>query len=297
MRPIYERLLRQMPVAQREASRGLLALENIVNGPDHMALSDADASLGAIKSLARSELPDVKTVSQGVAASAVTSLERAVMAKAKQLGPDAVNALNAGRTATILRHAAQDVLDTLAEEPVRTYQGAVTSRDAGIANLREVVQLAPQSARQIGRAWIDTALDKATAEGGFDQAAGLWADWQRLGPETKSIIFGQSLTNDLDKFFLLGKKLAEQPTPNKTALTVLSVGSGGLIFTEPVAGLTVTLGGAALAKALNSPRVVQALTRGFQMPIKNGAAAVAAASELMSAAKAAGVPLQQDQSR
>lgn len=295
LKPVYERMMRQMPLAQRQASPGLQALENIINGPNMAALSDADAGLSAIKSIARSDLPEARSVSQGLAASAVARLESAVTSKATSLGPDAIKALREGRAATIAKYAANDVLDTLKAEPVRTYGQAVTPRDAGIVNLRQVVKLAPDSARQIGRAWLDTALDKATAEGGFDRAQGLWADWQRLGPQTKEIIFGSSLTSDLDKFFLLGKKLAEQPNPSKTALTLVSVGSGGLLFTEPLTGAAITIGSAALAKALYSPRFVRALTRGASMPIKNGRAAIAAANELMSAAKAAGAPVGQDQ--
>jgi hypothetical protein len=206
-----------------------------------------------------------------------------------------LTALREGRAATIAKYAAKDVLDTLNAEPVRSYGQAVAPRDTGIANLREVVKLAPKSAEQIGRAWIDTALDKATAEGGFQRAQGLWADWERLGPETRKIVFGPQLTSDLDKFFLLGKKLAEQPNPSGTARMLLSVGSGGLLFTEPVTGAAVTLGTGALAKAMYSPRMVRALTRGFTMPVKNGPAAVAAATELLSAASSAGVPLNEGQ--
>lgn len=286
--PVYERLLRQMPVAQQQASHGLLAIKNIMESPNMMSVSDADEALGAIKSFARADNPAVRTVSQGLAAKAVSELSDAVTEGATAMGPQAIKALQEGRAATIQKYAANDVLSTLSDEPVKAYRQAVAPQDAGIAGLRELTKYAPDAPKQVGRAWLDTVFGKAQEQGGFARTDAIYADWQRLGPATKQMLYGSALTEDLNNFFLLAKKLGEQPNPSGTARTLISMGTGGLLLTEPVTGVAVSLGQGALAKLLYSPRVVKALTAGMRVPVANKAAAVAAMSELLKAASETG---------
>ena len=90
----------------------------------------------------------------------------------------------------------------------------------------------PRRLPQVGRAFLEELLQKATAEGGFERAAGLQADWQRLGPETKRLLFRDPAhIKDLDNFFLLAKKMGENPNPSGSGFTALQGGrarrSGG----------------------------------------------------------------------
>lgn len=287
--PIFDRLMRQLPVTQQQASSGLKAIQNIIQGDDFAALSTADADLSAIKTLARADMPELRTVSQGLAANAVSQLETAVMRGASSMGPDAVAALKAGRAATIKKYAMADVLDSLKAEPVKAFQQATAPQDAAIAHLRELAKIAPDAPAEIGRAWLDQVLAKATQEGGFEHAAKIQADWQRLGPETKKVMFGAALTNDLDNFFLLAKKMGENPNPSGSGRTVVALLSGAYAFTDPITGIAVNLSAPVLAKLMYSPRFVRAMTRGASVQVGNKAAAVAAASELLQAAREQGV--------
>jgi hypothetical protein len=213
----------------------------------------------------------------------VRELEDAVQAAVAQGGPEATAALMAGRAATRAKHSAADVLDQLRDEPVQVFQQATWQKDAGIDRLREIGRLAPQELPKIGRAYLDDLLQQATAAGGFQKAQGLWSKWQNLGPQTKRLLFGHDtgLVSDLDRFFLLAKKAAENPNPSGTGYVVSLGAQGGLLITEPVTGAIAQISTAGLSKLLHSRRGVQALTRGLSVKLENKATAAAAVSSLL----------------
>jgi hypothetical protein len=120
------------------------------------------------------------------------------------------------------------------------------------------------------------------------------SDWQKLGPETKRILFPQEGQRQaLGHFFLLAKKVAENPNPSGTTVTWFKGGELYALLTHPVAGVPTSLGSAALAKLLYSPAGVRALTRGMMLSLSPSratpAAQTAAAANLLKAAKEAGV--------
>jgi hypothetical protein len=79
LQPIRDQIRRGMPIAQQRASKGLLALDNIIDGPDAQRASVADSDLSAIKEAARgADMPELRTLSQGTAAQAVKALHDAV---------------------------------------------------------------------------------------------------------------------------------------------------------------------------------------------------------------------------
>jgi hypothetical protein len=286
LKPVYDELVKTMPVAQRQASRGLLAIENIVNGPDVMAASEADRALGAIKQIARDETGDsgLRSVSGGLAAKAVTQLENAVQAAVAKGGPAATDALNAGRAATKAKWAAADVLDTIRKEPVQAFNQATIAKDAGIDQLRQVARLAPNALPKVGRALLDNLFAKiGPAEGGFGKAGTALTTWDNLGPQTKALLFKDpALRQSLDQFFLLAKKMAENPNPSGTGhlVQLAAQGQGGLtmMLFHPVLGaidLAASVGGGyGLSKLLHSPAGVKLLTEGMKLP--TGSASVVA---------------------
>jgi hypothetical protein len=67
LRPIYNQIMRQLPVTQQRASAGLKAIENILNGPDYVPASQLETDLGTIKGIARgADLPELRNMSQGL---------------------------------------------------------------------------------------------------------------------------------------------------------------------------------------------------------------------------------------
>jgi hypothetical protein len=272
LRPIFEQLQRESQlvpfISGSQKGRAYVMLDRLMQAPDAAPLSVADAALGELKGLARVDDAFRRTAGQGIAAQAVKNLEHSVRTAAQQAGTPVFDALMEGRAATVNKFKAIDVLDQLAKEPVGVFNQATWAKDAGIARLREVARIAPQEMAQVGRAWMEQALAKATAEGGFGRAQGLLADWQKLGPQTKQLLFRDPThIRNLDNFFLLAKKLGENPNPSGSALTVFKGGevAGLLGFSGP--GAVYTLSMPVIAKLLLSPKTTQVLLQGLRLPV------------------------------
>lgn len=294
LKPLYDRLLResQLVPLQGDKGRALTALDRLMNGPNAGALSDVDAALGDLKSMARADIPELRSQGQGIAAQAVKELDAVVQATAARMGPDALTALRDGRAATISKYAAGEILESLSAEGVAVFRKATAPKDAQIGLVRELQKLAPAELPKVGRAVLEELLTKATAEGGFNRAQSLQADWLRLGSETKKALFRDAqLIKDLDNFFLLAKKASENPNPSGTALTLQKSGELTLLFTNPAAGGATSISALMLSKLLHNPKAVRALNRGLMIPVKNKAASTAVIGEIATAAREAGVQL------
>lgn len=262
LKPLYENLLREKELVgalQGGKARTLVALDALMKGPDLAPLSVVDGALGDIKAMARTaDLPALRTQGQATAAQAVKALEAQVTATARAAGPDVFNALQRGRQATIGKYETAAVRDTLnIAEPVQVFRQLTQSKDVSLERLRAVAREAPREVPKVARAYLEGLIDEATREGGFAHADKLWAEWSKLGPETKAILFrgDRALIRDLDNFFLLAKKVAENPNPSGTAPVLTAVNVGGV----PVANV--------LARLLYTRKGVRALTQGFQVAL------------------------------
>lgn len=296
LKPIFSQLTRQYSVTQQQASAGFKALGNIVNGPDFAPFLQVERDLGAVKSIARgAEMPELRNQSQGLAASGVRKLQSAVDQTAQGASPEVWRALQDGRAATVEKFATADVLERVRNEPVGAYRQATAPQDSGIEFLRTVAKQTPQAIPQLARAWLDDALAKATAKGGFEKGAKLDAGWDALGAETRKILFPQKgQIEALNNYFLLARKLADNVNPSGTALTGVSVASGGLLFADPVTGVSVLVGAGALSKILRNPRAVQLLTKGMTLTVgpgqRSALAHATAVTNITHALRVAGVP-------
>ena len=269
LRPVFERLQRKKELTGNlmgDEGRAATALDALLSAGDHAPLSVVDAALGDLKAAARgAAMPELRTAGQGVAAQAVKELEAAVQAKAQAVG--VWDDLRAGRDATIAKWTAAETLDKLKAEPVGTFKALTQGGDAAIEKLRAVKRLAPGEMPRIGRAYLEGLMDTATAEGSFGRESKLWAEWDRLGDETKATIFPDAeLRSSLDKFFLVGKKMADNPNPSGSAYVGMLGAQGASLVLEPASGAATVLAGAALSKALNSPAVARLLTQALETP-------------------------------
>lgn len=289
LKPIYDQLMREKEVTGQlmgPKARAATALDGLMNAPDAAPLSVVDSALGDIKAMARgADMPELRNASQATAAEAVKSLDAAVRKAAQTAGPQAEKALETGRAATKSKYAVADVLDALTSgsaEGVRPYDRLTAPRDSRVALLRQVQQLAPNEVPKVARAYLDTLLDKATAEGGFGRAKGIAADWGRLGPETKKALFRDpAYVQDLDNFFTLAKKIEENPNPSGTGQQVILAAQGGLIWHDPIRGVASQIPLTALSKLLHSKVGVKLLTQGLRLPIKATGAAKALRIQLL----------------
>lgn len=312
VRPIYDRLKQENAIAPLQGGKAdaLRALDRVINGPDHAPLSVAESALGDLKSLARADDPLVRTAGQGIAGKAVQALNDSIELRAAGAGDEVYYGLKEGRAATRAKYDAADVLDQLRTEPVKLFDQMTAPRDGAIDLLRAVQKVAPESMPEIGRAKLEQWLDLATERGGFAHADRLYAEWNKLGAETKRILFGKAdNVAALDNFFLLAKRISENPNPSGTAGTYLKSAEvtapvAAMFSGHPLAALgaissSVTLGG--LAKLLYTPRGAAAVVKLLKatptapaaVGASSGRAAIQAAwIDLASAAKAAGVPLE-----
>lgn len=275
LRPIYDRLRRKKELTGNlmgDDGRAIAALDALISGPEYAPLSVVDAALGDLKAAARgAAMPELRTGGQGVAAQAVKELETVVQQRAKAAG--VWDDLRLGRDATIAKWTAAETLDNLRAEPVQTFRMLTQAGDAAIDRLRAVEKAAPHELPKIGRAFLDDLLDTATAEGGFGKEARIWSDWQRLGDQTKAALFpDRELRTSLDRFFLVGKKMAENPNPSGSALVAQIPGQIALTFVDPVSSAATVVAGGAISKALNSPRLAKLLTEAMQTPANAPAA-------------------------
>lgn len=200
LQPIYDRLKQVMPIAQQQASPGLKAIQNIMEGEDYVPASIADQNLSAIKSIARADNPNLRSVAQGTAAAAVKRLEYAVQAAVSQAGPEATAALKTGRAATKVKYAVADVLDQLRDEPVQTFNKLTAPKDSNIELLRSVAEHAPNQVKSLGHAYANQLMDAASNEG-FKGSGTALNQWNALGAETKKLLFDPNTMRKLDDFF------------------------------------------------------------------------------------------------
>jgi DdrB-like nuclease len=283
LKPIYDRMMRQMPVAQQQASAGLKALSNIVNGPDFESASITDENLGAIKQIARDA---TSPVGQGLAKAAVKELDAAVRKAVARAGPDATAALEQGRASTIAKYGAQEVKDSLPVEPVALVTKLLAPGDRNIKLLRSVAEQSPSHIASLAQAAVQGLLDQVTAEAGMAKAQTALTAWQKLGPETKAILF-KGREKGITDFFTLAKKMAENPNPSGTASVVALGKAGLLLFTKPLFAVPMLLSSRALARVLFTPTGARNLIAGMKLPLKSGAIGAKVSADIL---KAAGEP-------
>ena len=265
---VYQDLKRSMPVARREASPAFAALDDIMKrrtGPPgvgaiserYMNAADFDKALGAIKHLTRGgDSPYLSTVSQGIAKRIIQAGEAELKQAMSKAGPDAITDLQAGRAKVKRYHEIDDLFADLPKEPEQLYQRMTRGKDAIYDTLTEVSKIAPAETKVVARTFLEELASKATSEGGFSRAAGVMADWNRLGDRTKDLLFGARQTQDLDNFMLAAKRLTSVRNPSESAGMAIAFGSAGAATAALWAALTGHIWGAGGAAGIAGGLVV-----------------------------------------
>jgi len=264
------------------------ALSGVMEAPDTASLMAAEKALGRLKLMQRKN-PDPYGDSGRVLNQTVGALDRQIMATAER-EPALRDALVKGRQLTVDKYDAVAALKALRKDPAGTVDALTGAPENGLEFLKSVQRHAPGELSTVGRAYLDDLMSMMSDPLRRDMAASKWGN---LGIEKKRIIFGDVLKRDpkylqdLDSFFLLMRKL--KANPNASGSGYMTLNGARFLGGIPVVVMS-ELGGVALSKALMSPRVVRAFTRGFRVPTGAGVAAkAAAASELVEALKAAGI--------
>ena len=303
IRPLYNRLVRESQLAPPMGADAvnLKALDRFMQFDQATAnLADVDQALGGLKKLAREQGGAVKLQ--------VGALEAQVQAAAARAGQPAVDALTAGRDAIKARVPLQETLEQFQGsgnlvEPVRGYRKLVTADDTSIAFLREIQKVDPDLPRQTGRAWLEKNFDSVVGDKGFEKVDRLVAEWEKLGPSSKPILFGgpQNVAA-LDQFMRLAKELNKVHNKSGTETmrnATASLGATAVgLWAAPATTIMGLLGSGTLSAITKSPAAVRLLTQGMTKMLGPGrsaapaiakAAQAAALANIMSARREAGI--------
>jgi len=282
--PLREQLEKTIPLAQLEASPGYRALREITNADDIVDIATADQNLSKIKTIAHSEIPELRTRSQGIAASMIPKLQADISVAVKALGPEAEAAIANGRKATIAKYQVGDLLrkQLNTKEPVRLFSRLVQNDDASAQLLGTVAKIDPGDISAVARATVEGILSPSTVEGGFKKGAGALARWEKLGPQTKKILFADNpqMVSELDNYFRLGKMMTEQINPSQSATVGSVLVTGFYTLRHPITGTAILLSATKLARILTSPDGARLLAEGIKVPIINPAAKILGAAIL-----------------
>jgi hypothetical protein len=287
LRSLYDELAAERDITGSllgSKGRAAVALEALINGPDFAPVSAVDAALGSLKGLARgASMPQLRNRGQGVAARIVGELETGLRARVNDLGGDMAQALSEGRAATKSKYQSAETLKLLPAESARVFSQLTSRDDAGIRKLRAIAAETPDEIPNIARAYLEHALTRATADGNIlNHGQQLWADWQKLGPESRHRLFPrEGQAKQLDQYFLAVKKITENPNPSNTAQVYA------------VIQIHKWLPAWAMAKVLYAPDGARTLnTARMLLQSRSKAADALALTQVARAAQAAGVPLE-----
>jgi len=271
---IYEDLMRSLPEARRANSPAFRALQDVMDSDaQQMNAMDFDKFLSAVKSLSRDgNSQNLTSKSQGIAKQIIKAGESEFQKAIGTAGPNVASKLKQARTAVREYYDMDEFMSALHDEPAKVYDFMVNGGDRALGSLRYVNRTAPKETQTIGRTFLEGLIDKATAEGGFRRAPGVMAEWNRLGPETKTLLFGKTQAKNIDNFMLGAKRLTESRNPSGTAgmLTALEgLGATGAALYSLVTGNpagAAAVGGAyggskVLANELFTPQGVGRLTK------------------------------------
>jgi hypothetical protein len=245
--PIVEQLEKSIPEAQKQASPGLSLMRQILSRPDMVDADTAMRDLSAIQNIARGagELPEVRGVSKGLAATIVPELRRAVDDAVASGGADATKALARGRLATRSKYAANDLYDSLPKngmgeiEPARVFKRLTQNDDASLQQLRAVQKKAPVAVPEIARAYVEGLMNDMVYQGDVRRAQSAVRAWHGLGAETKNILFPPEIQQNITDFVNYAEMVGRKSNPSgtaSTAATLASILNPKLLAAQAIAG-------------------------------------------------------------
>ncbi len=272
------------PVDPKKAqafNQQIVSLRSILDGDDFKRASIAEKDLSNLKALVRNAPEPTEATMR--AADGMMLLQSSIDdAVGKIGGPAGLKALQKGRANWAKAAEIEEVVKKFREEPVQAFAQTVWKNDTGIDFLRRVNSVAPEQLPEVGRAFLEDMFTKNMDGGGFAKAGTMYNAWKSLGPETKKLLYpnGQHRMA-LDNFFQLADRMARMPNTSGTAAAAAAQQSLNMVSTafltqwDFASALATQVGAAAAAKALYSPKIVQAMVNGQKIPIGSPARALA----------------------
>ena len=275
IRPIVEKIDESIPLAQRQADPGYRALKQILESPDIVPLNKAIDDLSAVNDIARTGINELRSKSKGLAATLSIQLHGALNEATAGLGQEAVNALELGRQATKDKYSTAKLASRLFgkdQNPVRAINLLTSNEDKSINLLKQISENAPTELPSIGRTVVEGLISKSSNLGKYSDGASILNKWNKIGPETKAILFGPSKTEELDNLFKLGE-MQGRSSPGKAAGSLVTMlATGELAIHHPSYGAASIIAGRRMANLLMSPNGPELIRKGIDLPIGSAAA-------------------------
>ena len=285
--PVYEELTRNLQAANRPSSPAFGALDEFMKSNiKYMPAADFDRFLSAVKKITRNGKSEfLRDKSQALATQIIADGEKSFQNAVQGAGPNVLEKLKKARQAVRGYHDVAEVLDDLKTEPAALFGDLVVGKNKAYNRLLTLKQWAPKALESVGRTYLEQLMETATNEGGWGRSAGVKASWERMGPETKNLLFGPKVTQSLNDGFLAAKRLVtnEGSQTAGRGAAFASYGEignsiaellGGVVLKNPfgaavdVAGKLVKTRGqrAVLAKLAFHPAGAQLLNQVLQIP-------------------------------
>jgi len=231
LQPIWDDINRLMPEARKASSPAYSALKDLMGSKDsQMSAMDFDKFLGAVKAISRDGAsPYLTNQSQALARKIITGGEQQLTQALAKADPTIPATLKSARNTVRAYYSTADLLDDINnvnQEPGVLFDNLTRGGDRVVNTLKDLSKVAPKELSTVGRVFIEDLLNKATKEGGFKRAPGMLQAWDRLGPETKALMFGKQ-ANDIDQFMLAAKALTTDKNPSGTAKMIAALGPYG----------------------------------------------------------------------
>lgn len=267
LKPLYDKLIESMPEAQRQMSPGLSVLKQVMDSPNVVPLSKANADYSAILTISRRDHPAVVKASQGIGIAVGKPYRETIDAAATRMDPKALEALNAGRKATIDKFRLDELRKHLGEEPGKIADKLIQPGDKSFAALSEIAQEFPDQVQTMGRSYLERIFNQAANEGGFKGARAL-ADWNRLGPRTKNLLYSAdpALQADIGNFFQIAKMVGIDPNPSQSGKVASLIAAGAMVARHPVNGSMYVLSGGAISRLMYGKGGAKLLSNSLRLP-------------------------------
>jgi DdrB-like nuclease len=291
VQPFIDEVQRRMTPAQRNSDPGLSALQNIIGRPDALPASVAEADLGYLKDIQRS---DATPQAKRLASIAINALQPAIDSAVSAAGPEALKSLTTARGSWAARSSILDEVKGLANDTTgRSGQVLLTQKllqpsDASFPALERVLNVAPGAAQDLGKAYLtDRVFAKAANGDDFTNPQQAQNLWNQMGSRTKAALFTPEQIGEMGHFLDLAKRVAENPNPSGTGIinTLLKM---GVMVTHPISGAAGFAAGRKLANLLYFPGGTKALAVALTAP--DSAAGLQAAATVKAAMTATANP-------
>lgn len=249
--PLLDEIDKTIPLAQQQMSPSVSLLRQIMARPAFVDLQTAINDNSAIQNVARTETPALKTQAQRISAALVPAYRSAIDDAAQHLGPDAYQALQNGRQATISKYELGTAIPKqINGKPVTLVNLLTAGDDASIPVLQKIQKHVPGALPGIARSTIEDIFSHSAENGGFSRVDGTLNKWNALGDETKNILFGKNTSDEITQLLQFAKLAAKNANPSGSATVGTTAALATLLMRDPLTAIAAMAGSRALAKGL-----------------------------------------------